>query len=271
MKRESADGVTPQKGRSLSPRILFLLEVHNRRHGKLKSLADRLGITVQAVSDTAKRLSAEGLVAFTSGIWKPTTEGTALLHASMRDLQRFIDESMAGLRIIEETFALAAVPLHAGDAVGLYMEEGALRAGPPRATSSRGRARTDARAGGLVLVGELEGLTELRPAQITLLAHPDFPTGPSLARARRVLPKSRRDAPTPIVAAHALQSLAWAEALGFAVDLRYATLEAAREAARRGVPVLYLVPQRDADTCRAQLSDATASPGPRIPLRSVDV
>lgn len=261
----------PIRTKALSTRLMLLLEVHNHRHAKLKTLADRLDISVQAVSDYLKRLSNDELVEFQDGAWKPTKRGTAYLHQTMRGLRKFLDESMGSLRIIDETFALAADRIHADDEVGLLMKDGRLHASARAKSRSRGRARTEADAGQLLLVGDLKGMVELAPAPITFLAHPDFPTGPSLERARREAKRLNSTPQRLLVATHDLSSLAWAWALGLEVDLEFTPLAAAQDAAQRGVPVLYLVSHRDLPSCLATLQSSTLPGGSPIPVRSVSL
>lgn len=255
--------------KTLATRVLLLLELHNQRHTRLRTVAERLDLTVQAVSDYLKRLTNEGLVEHVGGAWRPTKRGTAFLHATVVDLKRFSDEAVRSLRIIDATYALADGRVRSDQEVGLYMKEGRLHAGPATRAASRGRTRTEADAGQLVLVDGLEGLVELRPAPLTFLAHPDFPEGAPLERGRKEARRTLDGGHRVLVAAHGLPSLSWAWALGLEVDLEFAPLEAAIEAAERGVPVLYLVPDDDRAACEARVAQATADRSDPIPVRSV--
>jgi predicted transcriptional regulator len=261
--------VLAPRTKALSTRLLVLLELHNHRHSKLKSLAERLDVTVQAVSDYLKRLSNEGLVEHVGGAWRPTKRGTAVLHETVIDLRRFVDDSMKHLRIIDETFALAERRVHAEQEVGLTMKDGRLHAGPARPGASRGVARTEADAGQLLLVGDLNGLLDLHPAPIQLLGHPDFPEGAALEHARRETKRATESRERVLIAAHALTSLAWVWALGLEVDLEFASLAAAQEAAERGVPVLYFVPEDERAACEARIAASTADRSEPVPVRSV--
>lgn len=255
--------------KSLSTRLLLLLEVHNQRHTRLRTLAERLDVTIQAVSDYLKRLSNEGLVESVGGVWRPTKLGTALLHDTMRDLRTFVDQAMGSLQIIEETLAIADRRLRSEQEVGLFLRDGRLVAGAPRGASSRGRTRTDAGAGQLVLVGDLKGILEIPPAPLTFIAHPDFPTPAGVDKVRRQLRRHRARSGRTLVAAHSTSSLAWAAALGLPVDLEFAPLAAAQEAAQRGVSVLYFVPASERAVVEAQLRAATGARR-SLPLRSVE-
>lgn len=255
----------------LSTRLHLLVELHQRRHSKLKTLADRLDVTIQAVSGYLQRLTAEGLVERSEGAWRPTAKGTAHLGHQITELRRFLDEAAHNLRIINETLALAAARIRQGDDVGLVLRQGRLVAVPGLSARSRGRARTDAAAGELVLVSDLEGILELFPAPLTFLAHPDFPAERTLARARRELPRAKAGHERLLVAAHAISSLNWAQRLKVPVDLEFAPLAAAQDAARRGVPVAYLVPRGELAHCVSAVREADGKYPEPIPVRSVEL
>ena len=46
-----------------STQVLFLQEISMNRHTRLRTIAERLGMTVQGASDYARRLEADGLTA----------------------------------------------------------------------------------------------------------------------------------------------------------------------------------------------------------------
>lgn len=257
--------------RPLSTRLQLLVELHQQRHGRLRTLAQRVGVSVQAVSGSLRQLVRDGLVATENGTWRPTPKGTDHLQGQLTDVRRFLDGAREALRIIPETVALAARAIRRNDPVGLIMKEGRLTAVPRLAARSRGRARTDAGAGDLVVVGDLEGILDLHPAPIMLVAHSERPDAAALARARRTAARLRRPHPRMVTGAHALSSVALARQLGLNVDLEYAPLEAARDAARRGVAVLYLVPQSELTHCLAALREGEDSFPEPVPVRSVRV
>lgn len=255
----------------LNNRLLLLVEVHNRRHGQLRTLAERLGVTVQAISGYVTRLKREGLLEEVEGVWRPTKKGTDELHLHISELRRFLDENSAHLRIIQETLALAANRIRTGDPVGLVMRGGHLHAARSVAAASRGRAKTAAAPGQLVVVGDLRGIVDLRPAKLLFLAHPDLPSEAGLRRARRELGRARRGADRLVVAVHGLASVAWVRRLNVRTDLEFAPLAAALDAARRGVPVAYFVPRSDLAACLATAQESQRSAWEQVPVRSVDV
>lgn len=251
----------------VSTRLLLLMEIHNRPHAKLKPLAERLGVSAQAVSVVLRRLLREGLVESREGVWRPTQRGTDTLHRTMRDLQRFVEESMGDLRLIEETVAQADAPIRRGEKVGLYMRDGRLRAAPRVYAASWGHARAAARRGALVRVADLRGIVSLRPAEITIVGHPMPLTLRQRRRASRLL--SRLEGGR--VAAHELESAVLLETLGRRADFQFAPLSAALEASRLGVPVLYWVPQRHLPECLAAIGQRNGEAPQGLRVRSVEL
>ena len=255
----------PTKG--LSTRLQLLLEIHNHRHGKLRTLADRLGVTVQNVSLALKRLTHEGLVENRGGEWRPTQRGTDALHGSIRDLQRFVDDATRNLRLIEDTVAQADAKIQAGERVGLFMRDGRLCAAPRVYASSQGRARDPADKGEAVRVGELRGIVALKPGTLSFIAHPAKLTPAQLRRAKALLRAGGPDG--RLVAAHDLASTLLVERLGGEAHFEFAPLAAALEAVQRGVPVQYWVPVAALPECMAQLgSNGDAQ---RLNVRSVEL
>lgn len=251
----------------VSTRVLLLMETHSRPHAKLRPLADRLGVSVQAVSVVLRRLLQEGLVESREGVWRPTQRGTDTLHRTMRDLQRFVEDSMGDLRLIEEALAQADSTIRAGEKVGLYMREGRLRAAPRVYAGSWGQAQEAARKGALVRVADLRGIVALRPAQLTIIGHPPRLTARQRQRALRLL----RDARPARLAAHELESAVLLESLGGRADFEFAPLSAALDASRLGVPVLYWAPQRQLPECLAAIGQRNGEAPHGLRVRSVEL
>lgn len=252
----------------VSTRLLLLLEIHNRPHAKLRPLAARLGVTTQAVSVVLRRLAKEGLVEPRDEVWRPTQRGTDALHRAMRDLQRFVEDSMGDLRVIEETIVQADASIRRGEKVGLYMRDGRLRAAPRVYAGSVGRATAGARRGELVPVGELRGIVALRPAEVTFVGHPLRLSPSQKLRARRLLRSAGEDSK---VAAHELESAVLVEGLGARIDFEFAPLSASLDAARRGVPVLYWVPSARLAECLASVSQRNGEAPKGLRVRSVEI
>ena len=227
-------------------RLLVLGAVHDGA-SRLGDIAKALDISVQAAGGHVRALREAGRIE------------TDALRVTPAGRQWLIDEShiaeeaarrvAAGAHRIPVVSARAAADLDAGATVALVMEEGDLVAVPGDGPS-RGITRNAAVAGDEVVVGDLEGMAPLRPGAIRLEVVP----GPAEGGAGKLA--GRR--PDGLVAA--LGTGAALAAADWGVDLRFAPVEAAINAAHRGLDVVLVV-------SRDRLAEALAaleSARPRI-------
>jgi putative transcriptional regulator len=234
------------RDRTAITRLLILGELERRPGTTLSDVAASLGITVQAVSAHAKDLSALGWLRSDDGDYRATPKGLQSLHEGVRHLRDAVGALAAPLDVIQLTSAVAAAPVQAGDAVGLFMEEGDLAARPSKDAPSRGRARNAAKPGEEVIVGDLQGMVKLEPGQLTLVSLPGPAEGGIAAIDREALRRAlaRRGHPGRVGAhgtgARVLARWLAKEGLG-RLDFEFAADRAAFNAAERGIDVLLLV------------------------------
>lgn len=246
------------RDRTAITRLLILAELERRPGTTLSEVAAGLGITVQAVSAHAKELAAVGWLRLTEGAYRGTPKGLQALHEGARHLHDAVSALVEPLAVIQVTSAIAAAPVQAGDAVALFMEEGDLAARPAREgkasmagmeAPSRGRARTSARAGEEVVVGDLEGMVRLEPGRLTVVSLPGPAEGGVSRVDRDALRKLLAKKPAQRMGAHgtgarvvarALAKEANASAAGLRLDFEFAADRAAFNAAERGLDVLLL-------------------------------
>ena len=233
-----------------STRLLFLYEVTTNRHTRLRTIAERLGMTVQGASEYAHGLQRDGLLVFANGEYRATKKGVELLHDGFQELRRFVERAGRAMAFVETTSALAGNPIGRGDRVGLFMEGGVLVAYGGRTSPSVGLAVHDAERGNLVSVHGLEGIVALRPGRILLVR-----VGTRGARKSLSSPTSKRvmrDSKGDVIAALDVAGLAAARELGLRPRIEFGVVPATLEAAQRGVDVLLLLPEeRVAETVRA--------------------
>src|SRR5947207_1871951 len=77
----------------VTTRLLFLFEVTTTRHTRLRTIAERLGMTVQGVSEYANGLQVDGLLVLADGEYRATKKGVELLHDQFVSLREFVDRS----------------------------------------------------------------------------------------------------------------------------------------------------------------------------------
>src|SRR5207244_9205461 len=86
-----------------STRVLFLYEVTTSRHSRLRTIAERLGMTVQGCSDYAHGLERDGLLAMVDGEYRATKKGVEFLHDRLVDLRSFVERARREMAFIDTT------------------------------------------------------------------------------------------------------------------------------------------------------------------------
>jgi predicted transcriptional regulator len=213
--------------------LLFLYEILAHETVQLRPVAERLGLTVQAVSHMSRLLQKAGRVEVRGGRYRPTIAGVAWLHSALGGLRADLEDRWSRLSVIRTCRAVAREPLSRGIWVTLALREGVLTAGRG-AGESRGKTLHAARRGEIVEVGSLEGIVPVEAAPIEIVTFTDGQQ--ASAELRRALTRRvRGDA--GLVAAwgiEATQLLRRSEVRPF---VRFGVAAAASEAARVGVPV----------------------------------
>ncbi len=251
-----------------STRILFLHEVTANRHTRLRTIADRLGMTVQGTADYAHGLEAEGLLTLSGGEYRATKRGIDFLQNRLRELRSFVEQASRSTAFVETTTALAGAAIHRGDHLGLFMEDGYLVAYPGRASSSVGLAAEGGVRGEDVAVRSLEGIVTLKPGRITIARVPA-----SRAAAQRIHPSTsgrdiRRSRET-VVATMDVEGLMAARRLRLKPRIEFAPLAGTVAAAERGMDVLLLVPEQRAAEAVEAIEAANTRREDKIPYESV--
>ena len=252
-------------------RLLLLLEITTGRHTRLKSLAEKLDLSVQGVSGYLATLTEEGLVHRENGIYTTTMAGVEALHDRLRELREFVERSYTETRILDMTSALAGEPIQAGDEVGLFMEGGRLVAYPGRESSSRGRSLQSVARGEDVAVVDLEGMVELEPGTITVLRIPGSAqrgtAAVDLAEAQRLV-SSHEDG---IVGVSDVVARVLSKKLNITPDFEFASVATAHEAAQRGVDVLLISSQDSSSDVITGLEAANEGSERPVAYRVVDL
>jgi predicted transcriptional regulator len=244
--------------------LLFLYECATLEPTQLRPIAERLGLTVQAVSHSYRQLRRRGLVTVRDGRYRPTVEGVAWLHETLRRLADDLRERIERVHVIRSTRALALGHLEEGEVVSLELHHGLLSARPGGSGPSRGRVRTGGRKGSLVEVSELEGIVPLTPAPIRVrtLALADLGDPRLASRVRANLPTD----PLALVAAEGLEAYHALSRVGARPVLRFAVGSACLEASRLGVPSYILVLESELPYLLAQFAGASPPPLEVAPL-----
>ncbi len=250
-------------------RLLILLEITAHRHGRMKSIADKIGLTVQGVSDYLKSMSSEGLVQHVSGVYTATMKGVDLLQERFKELREFVDRAYRDMRILDICSAIAREDIQEGERVGLFMEDAYLVAYPGRQSPSHGRSLHSARRGEDVTVVELEGILDLSMGRITVVRIPGAREGGTravdLTTAREFLegqPKDRLAVSDAVAKALALK-------LGLEPDFEFAAASASFDAALRGLDVLLLASEDSSAEVVSTIETANEGMEEKVPYHLV--
>lgn len=244
--------------------LLFLYECATLEPTQLRPIAERLGLTVQAVSHSYRELRRRGLATVRDGRYRPTVEGVAWLHETLRRLGDDLRDRIEQVHVIRSTRALALDDVAEGAVVSLELRQGLLSARPGGGGPSRGRVRSGGRKGSLVEVSDLEGIVPLTPATISVrtLAPKDLDDPRLGERVRRDLPSD----PLAVVAADGLEAFHALSRAGPRPVLRFAAANACLEASRLGVPSYLLVLASDLPHVLTQFAGSSPPPLEVAPL-----
>ena len=226
------------RSKNLATKFQILVEIASGQPNiQQKAIAQKLGLTPQAISDYIRELLREGLVASQGrSVYRVTTEGVDWLLKMARDLHDYLTSVNRVITDVAVWTALADADLTAGQRVGLEMKGGLLVAVPPVKAKARAVAVTDARRGEDVGVSNIEGLIELQPGPITIVRVPAVQRGGS----RAIDPARLKHEASSIslVGAIGMEALAALKRAGVTQYLFYGVKEAAVEAAGSGLPCL---------------------------------
>ncbi len=165
-------------------RFQILAEIAKQQpHLRQKDIAEKLGITIQAVSENIKSLNDEGFVEIREGTarYHITKRGIEKLKKEAVDLRKYADEVVETMNTYKSIWpAIAKEELKSGQNVCLKMENGTLYATKEK-TDASAEVLNDASKGEDVALIKLTGIIELRNGTVTIIKLPTINQGGSRA------------------------------------------------------------------------------------------
>jgi putative transcriptional regulator len=251
--------------------LLILAEYLRNPSVKRKEIAERLGVTEQAVSQYISDLEKESLLTVSKGRTKPSRKGIQLLQERFFQLNEEIKGILRQIQVIDTCVAVAAAPIKDRERVGLIMRRGRLEAVPKTESASMGVARSDAKKGEEVLVGSLEGVVELELGGLLVLQLPSETSGGSRNIDSALALKAMKGLNAEEVAVGDVIGEVVADHLGIRPTLVHAPVQATMNALSKGVDVLFLGTYESAEEMLRAVERLKNQTGYSITHRVIDV
>jgi putative transcriptional regulator len=221
-------------------RFQILAEIAREQpHLRQKDIAEKLGITVQAVSENIKSLVDEGFVETGMGNarYKITKRGIDKVKNEAVNLRKYADNVLDTMNTYKSVWpAIAKEDMNSGEKVWLEMENGTLYAGKEKKSAHAEVLKTSTKGEDVALI-KLGGTIELKPGHVVIIQVPTINEGGSKACDLE-----------KILEIHAMGfdrvgimgtvSRAVTNKLEIETDFEFATPNAAVAAAKRGLNVL---------------------------------
>jgi putative transcriptional regulator len=200
-----------------------------------RSIAAKLGVTPQAISDYIHQLVNEELVISTGrSHYKVGTKGVNWMLKVLREIRGYASLVEKAVTNITICAAIAESDIKRGQAVGLKMKDGLLFATSQTSGGARGTAVSSVSQGEDVDVSNIEGLIELTRGKVTILQVPVIQKGGSRQVDLELL--QARVAHNQQVGAIGIEALISLRRINIEPRYLYGVTEAAIEAARCALP-----------------------------------
>lgn len=221
-------------------RFQILAEIAKQQpHLRQKDIAEKLGITIQAVSENIKSLTDDGFVEIREGParYHITKRGIEKLKKEAVDLRKYADEVVETMNTYKSIWpAIAEEKLQSGEKVWLKMENGTLYATKEK-TSASAEVLNDATKGEDVALVKLSGTIELKNGTVIIIKLPTINQGGSRAcnldKIQEIYKKGFDK-----VGVMGTISRAVTDKLEISPDFEFATPQSTLAAAKRGLNVM---------------------------------
>ncbi len=169
------------QSKNLATRFQILVEIAaNQPTVHQKSIAAKLNVTPQAISEYMMKLEQDGWVSSTGrSKYRVTQEGINWVVQMLREMSAYSDYVQRAITNVTVCAVVADSDLTAGQKVWLRMKNGVLVAVANAKAGAHGTAVCDAKKGEDVGVSGIEGIIDFKKGNITILKVPDIQGGGS--------------------------------------------------------------------------------------------
>lgn len=220
-----------------------------------RSIAAKLEITPQAVSDYMGQLIADNLITYSGRAkYKITSEGISWMLKVLKELKAYTNSVNGVINDITISAAIADINVEKGQKVGLEMREGILCAVREEDSESHGFTVNSAKAGEDVGISRIEGLIEFKPGAVSIIVVPSINKGGSKRISKKLLKdqlKNKED-----IAAVGLESIAALHKIGKKPRYIYDVAGVVTEGAHHGMSFTVLCNDEELNALTGSLQDA---------------
>jgi len=221
-----------------STRFQILVEIAAHQPDvRQKEIADKIGITPQAVSEYIKELVSEGLLYSDGRVrYRVTKIGVEWVLEQALDLKKYARYVMEDIvSHVSVATAIANESFKKSDIVSLFMENGLLYAASEDGNVT-GTTISDAKKGEEVGVTDLKGIIELPEVNIVICKVPRIERGGSRSVDLAMLKKHSKD--KPYIAALGVEALISLKKINILPNILFGAKESVVEAAFHGLSSL---------------------------------
>ncbi|KAA0009267.1 MAG: winged helix-turn-helix transcriptional regulator [Thermoplasmata archaeon] len=156
----------------LSKKLLILIEISTGNYTKLDQIAERIGVTKQAVSDYIKKMKNDGMITIVNGYYRATPKGINYIFEKIDEIEKYLNEKKKKLGIMESFSAIAGNDIKKGSKVGLFMRNGFLYAYQNKKSSCYAYAMENAKKGEDIALHKAEGIIDMKMGKIFVVMLP---------------------------------------------------------------------------------------------------
>ncbi len=169
------------KSKNLATKFQILVEIAaNQPTIHQKSIAAKLKVTPQAISDYMAKLEHDGwVVSDGRSKYRVTQAGINWVLQMLREISAYSDYVQKAITNVTVCAAIADTNVSAGDTVGLEMKDGILVATRAIRSEATGTAISDAKQGEDVAISGISGIIDFEKGKVIILTVPDIQGGGS--------------------------------------------------------------------------------------------
>jgi putative transcriptional regulator len=243
------------RNKNLATKFQILVEIAaNQPNIQQKDIAQKIGVTSQAVSDYISKLEKDDWITSDGrSRYRITKEGVNWMLKSLRELQQYSASTERVLTNITTWASIAAVDLKKGEKVSLVMKNGLLYASNYLGKGASGITSSGAKQGKDIGITDIEGIVALEIGQVTVLEVPDIQSGGSKNVNPKKLEKGLVEA--NLIGAIGIESIVALRQIGIEPDYLFGVPQAAIEAARSGLPFVIVCSSSESPALLQRLNE----------------